>query len=134
MKGGNPFGRGIDMKPSSLSALCIFLFFCTFNGEICSVYNAFPSLKAKYLSVTQSKPCGIFRIRKAQNLGGSAFFKVWGEGCQEGGSFKKGNETPFRTMNPEFKITLKRQKSPVKSIEPVFCKGTVFHPISAALY
>ena len=37
---------------------CVFfLYFCTFNGEISSIYNAFPIIKATlvwYLSVTQT--------------------------------------------------------------------------------
>ena len=69
------------------SGMCIFLYFCTFNGEICSIYNVLPISKAIlvwYLSAMQSKPCINFQIRKARKPWGIGIFQEGG-GCQKGG-------------------------------------------------
>ena len=76
------------------SGLCIFLYFCTFKGEICAIYNTFRNFKAIlmwYLSGRQSKHAVFSKLEKRENLRRSVFFKVGG------GMPKRGNQTPFRT-------------------------------------
>ena len=50
-----------------------------------------------YLSVTQTKPCINFQTRKARKPWGIGIFQEGGD-AKKGGSFKKGDQTPFRTM------------------------------------
>ena len=76
---GDPFGRGVDIKPSFSGQ--DYVFFCILYFPM----GRFAQYLVLYLTVTHSQNHSVFsKLEKPKNISGIGIFQGWW-GCQEGG-------------------------------------------------